>query len=187
MCEFENRCLNNDKCYRCTNLVLLKLPEDKFKKKRQIETSNNKKTDKDSWKDLEESMVQKLKQVPTMQEVRRTRGSGNQWFETGDVIDSILKLECKERAGNNLKGGDKSISIKRDWLIKSKEEARVDNKTMALPFRFKDDDSTYIIMQDFDIIELVNLLKTYKNDNKIKDMEISLLKEKLNNKLNYKE
>ena len=29
-CEFENRCLNISKCYRCYGESLLKLPEDKI-------------------------------------------------------------------------------------------------------------------------------------------------------------
>jgi hypothetical protein len=32
-CEFENRCLNNSRCFRCFGQTLLKLPEDKYKTK----------------------------------------------------------------------------------------------------------------------------------------------------------
>lgn len=181
-CEFENRCLNSSKCFRCFNEALLKLPEDKFKaKQRKTKVFSHKKANEDnSWEGLEEDMVQELNKVPTIQEARRSRGSGNTWFEKGDVLHSILNLECKERTGNDLKGGDKSLSVKKSWLTKAKEEASNDDRIMALPFRFKGDDVNYIIMEAYDIIELVNMIRAYQQDNDIKAKEIQLLKEKLN-------
>ena len=56
------------------------------------------------------------------------------WFEKGDIVDSILHPECKERKGNELKSGEKSISIKREWLEKAAEECKFEDKTMCLPF-----------------------------------------------------
>lgn len=181
-CEFENRCLNTSKCFRCFNNSLLKLPEDKKKKtyKKQNKVYDKRKADsEESWKDLEQTMADKLNAVPTMKEVKRSRGSGNQWFEKGDVLDTILKLECKERKGSQLSSGEKSISIKKMWLEKATEEAVEDNKIMALPFRFKNDDKVYIIMEDSSIIDLVNMLKAYKLDNETKANEIAVLKEML--------
>ena len=180
-CPYENRCLNSgNKCFRCYGESLLKLPEDKIRKKNSKVKTVFKKTVADSdnsWEDLEQTMADKLNNIPTMKEVaRRSRGSGNQWFEKGDVLDTILKMECKERAG------EKSFSIKRLWLEKAKEEAIDDNKIMALPFRFKGDNKVYIIMQDDDIIELVNLIKAYRTDNESKEQEIILLKEELKKK-----
>ena len=180
-CEFKNRCLNSSNCFRCYNLNLLKLPEDKFKKRNnQKKIFDNKKANaENSWEGLEEDMVRELNNVPSIVEARRSRGSGNTWFEKGDVLHSILKLECKERTGNELKGGDKSISIKKSWLTKATEEAVSDDRIMALPFRFKGDDINYIIMEASNIIELVNMIRSYQQDNDIKAKEIQLLKEKL--------
>lgn len=182
-CEFENRCLNNSKCYRCYGESLLKLPEEKvfnkYKKKQVYDKS--KAGAKDSWKDLEQSVANKLNAMPTIQEVRRSRGSGNTWFEKGDVLDEILNLECKERKGNDLTGGDKSFTIKRSWLEKAAHEASIEGRITALPFRFKNDENIYIIMQDCNIIELVNMCKTYKHECEIKAKELELLKEQLKN------
>lgn len=180
-CEFKNRCMNNTNCYRCNNQNLLKLPEDKFKKKqKKTKVFDNKKANEDnSWEGLEEDMVRELNNVPSIVEARRTRGSGNTWFEKGDVLHSILKLECKERTGSELSGGDKSISIKKSWLTKATEEAVDDDRIMALPFRFKGDDVNYIIMEASNIIELVNMVRAYEKDNDIKAKEIKLLKERL--------
>ena len=181
-CEFKNRCSNNSNCFRCYNLALLKLPEDKFKRSKKKVFDNRKAQSDNSWEDLEEDMVRELNSVPTIVEARRARGSGNQWFEKGDVLHSILKLECKERTGNELTGGDKSISIKKSWLTKATEEAIDDDRIMALPFRFKGDEVNYIIMEASNIIELVNMIRSYQQDNDIKAKEIQLLKEKLINK-----
>lgn len=179
-CEFELRCLNNSKCFRCFNESLLKLPEDKFKnKQKKTKIYDKRKADADnSWEDLEQDMVDGLNKVPTMTEARRARGSGNTWFEKGDVLHSILKLECKERTGSELQGGDKSISIKKSWLDKAEEEAINDDRIMALPFRFKSDEKNYIIMEACNIIELVNMIRAYQIDNDMKAKEIQLLKEK---------
>lgn len=188
-CEYELRCLNNSKCFRCFNQRLLKLPEDKFKNKFKKNKVHSTKVanSKDSWKDLEQTMADELNKVPTMQEVRRSRGSGNTWFEKGDVLDEILNLECKERKGNELKGGDKSISIKKSWLDKADEEATMERRITALPFRFKGEDKIYIIMQAFNIAELVNMCKAYKHDNEVKTKEIQLLKQQLKEQQEVKE
>lgn len=182
-CEYKNRCLNSSKCFRCFNETLLSLPEDKFKnKQKKTKNFDNKKANvENSWEGLEEDMVNELNKVPTMQEARRARGSGNTWFEKGDVLHSLLKLECKERTGNELSGGDKSISIKKSWLTKAEEEAVADDRIMALPFRFKTDDVNYIIMEACNIINLVTMIKAYEQDNDMKAKEIQLLKEQLRN------
>lgn len=180
-CEFENRCLNSDKCYRCFGEALLKLPEDKQKnknKKNKIHDNRVANAD-DSWKDLEQSVADKINTVPTMKEARRSRMSGALWFETGDVVDNILHPECKERKGNQLKSGEKSISIQRGWLTKAKKECQDTEKVMVLPFRFKGDDDIYAIFDMDDINQLVTNAKAYMYDNDMKALEIEELKERL--------
>lgn len=179
LCEFENRCLNTSKCFRCYGESLLKLPEDKFAKKNNKKQTYKNSNKEDSWNTLEEDMVDKLNNVPNIQQARRSRGSGNTWFEKGDVLDTFVTMECKERKGTELKSGEKSMSIKREWLEKAAEEASHNDRVMALPFRFKGDDKVYIIMEDSDIIELINTLKAYQRDNDVKSREVELLKEKL--------
>lgn len=177
-CEYELRCQNTNKCYRCFDQKLLKLPEDKQKNKNsktkvfRHEVANA----EDSWKDLEQNVADSLKKVPTMQEVRRSRRSGALWFEQGDVVDSILHPECKERTGNELKSGEKSISIQRGWLEKASLECQNTNKLMCLPFRFKGDEQIYNIMKFEDIAELVTMMKAYMMDNEAKAKEIEALK-----------
>lgn len=174
-CEFESRCLNNSKCFRCYGESLLKLKTDKFSKKEK--TLSYKEANKDnSWETLEEEMVYKLNNIPNIQQARRSRGSGNTWFEKGDVLDMFVTMECKERKGNTLKSGEKSMSIKKEWLDKATEEASHNDRVMALPFRFKGDNKSYIIMESSSIIELINTLKAYQLDNDSKTREMELLK-----------
>ena len=178
-CEFENRCLNSSKCFRCFGESLLKLPEDKFKKNSTKKNTYKDANKKNSWEGLENSITDKLNNVPNIQQARRSRGSGNTWFEKGDVLDTFATMECKERKGNELKSGEKSMSIKKEWLEKASEEASHNDRVMALPFRFKGDDRNYIIMEDNDIIDLITTLKAYQRDNDVKTREVELLKEKL--------
>jgi len=178
-CEYELRCLNNDKCYRCFNHALLKLPEDK----KRIQPGRSKIRDKsksgndDSWKDLEQKTADALNNVPTIKEARRSRASGALWFEKGDVVDEILHPEDKERKGRSLKSGDKSISIQRSWLEKAKEEVNGTDKIMCLPFRFKEDDKEYVILDLNDLGILISNMKAYMMDNQAKEKEIIALKE----------
>lgn len=178
-CEFENRCLNNTKCFRCFGESLLKLKEDKFSKSKNKRNTYKNGNKDNSWEGLEDAMVDKLNTIPTIQKARRSRGSGNTWFEKGDVLDTFVTMECKERKGNELKSGEKSMSIKREWLEKASQEASHNDRVMALPFRFKGDNKNYIIMEDNDIIQLITTLKAYQNDNDAKSREMELLKEKL--------
>ena len=181
-CAYESSCLNYGKCFRCDNQSLLKLKGQKGQRKTAgLFSSHDNKTAQanDSWKDLEQQVADKLNNIPTMQEARRSRASGALWFEKGDIVDTILHPECKERKGNELKSGEKSISIKREWLEKAADECKFEDKTMCLPFRFKGDENIYCIFRNDDIAELITMMKTYMLDNELKDKEIERLKKEL--------
>ena len=167
-CEYQSICRNSDKCYRCFDHALLNIKG--YKKKSRISELTNFRDNKaanadDSWKDLEQQVANSLNRIPTIEEARRSRASGALWFETGDIVDSILHPECKERKGTDLKGGDKSISIKKEWLTKAAQECIFENKTMCLPFRFKGDDQIYTIFRHEDISSLITTMKAYMIDN----------------------
>lgn len=181
-CEYESVCQNSDKCYRCSGQRLLSIPGQKGRRKVSdiIKKVDNKTANADnSWEDLEQQVADKLNNIPTIQEARRSRASGALWFEKGDIVDSILHPECKERKGSELKSGEKSMSIKREWLEKAADECRFTDKTMCLPFRFKGDDTIYCIFKNDDVAELITTMKSYIRDNKLKDIEIERLKKKL--------
>lgn len=178
-CEYESVCQNSDKCYRCSEQRLLSIKGQAVKKKiSEIVGKTNHKTAQadNSWEDLEQKVADKLNNVPTIQEARRSRASGALWFEKGDIVDSILHPECKERKGSELKTGEKSMSIKKEWLEKAAEECQFTDKVMCLPFRFKGDSNIYCIFRNDDIAELITTMKSYMRDNELKDMEIERLK-----------
>lgn len=186
-CEYELTCQNNDKCLRCINQRLLKLPKkpwEKSKKRTSIvkQHSSKEQNAKNSWENLEQEVADSLSNVPSIQDARRSIRSGALWFEKGDIVDEILHPECKERTGRQLKSGDQSISIQKQWLEKAAEECKGTSKHMCLPFRFKGDDKIYTIFEHNDIAELVTTMKAYIRDNEMMSEEIKVLKEKLNGK-----
>ena len=180
-CEFENRCQNTRFCYRCFNESMLKLPEDKQRQKYKKKTIHNQKTAQadNSWEDLEDQVALKLNQVPNIKEARRSRASGALPFEKGDIVDSLLHPECKERKGSELKTGAKSMSIKKEWLEKAKEEVKHSDKRMCLPFRFKEDDAIYVIMDFEDLADLTQTAKAYIHEEEVLRTENNLLRKEI--------
>lgn len=176
MCEYEDRCLNNDKCLICTKHRLLKLPEDKKKlsmqsKARVVQKKKDCNEDSsESWKDLESAVASRLSAVPTvrqyndMRESRRQVRSGAIWFMPGDVTDTVVLSECKERSTITAKG-EKTITIPRGWLTKIHEEAESDGKYPSFMFRYKNDETIYSI-NEFDVLcDMVLEIKYLRNDN----------------------
>lgn len=181
-CEYESSCMNKDKCFRCYDLSLLKLKHDQRKSFASKVSTQKDRNAKDSWKNLEQDVANKINNIPTITEARRSRMSGALPFETGDIVDDILHPECKERTPNKLKSGEHSMSIKKEWLEKAKDECKFTDKTMCLPFRFKGDKNIYCIFDMDDIASLVTTAKAYIRDNELKSIELKRLKEQLERK-----
>lgn len=179
-CPYELTCLNKTKCYKCYDLSLLKLPKEKKSSFKAKETNYADANKSDSWKDLEQRVADRLNQIPSAKEARRSRMSGALPFEKGDIVDDILMPECKERIGNMAADGSiKSFTIKREWLEKAKNEATEKNRTMTLPFRFKGDEHIYAVTEFEDIATLVTMYKSIANTNNILEAQLEVMKEKL--------
>ena len=83
-CLYESTCLNSDKCYRCVDQKLLKLKGMKGQQKTAglLNPNNTKIAQSDnSWEDLEQQVANKLNNIPTVQEARRSRASGAEIFK----------------------------------------------------------------------------------------------------------
>ena len=91
-CEYESSCLNNTKCFRCNNKKLLKLAHEKQKQKRAMSNQKDRNAE-DSWKSLEQDVANKINRIPKIEDARRSIASGSLWFETGDIVDTILHPE----------------------------------------------------------------------------------------------
>lgn len=163
-CDYQNRCINSEKCLRCSNFQFLKLPED-IEREIAQKKAKNKRTDyskdsKKSWNNMEQEVANNLNAIPTTKQYmsahRQPRSGAISGLE-GDIIDDILLIECKERASEV--SGKKSITIKKDWLDKIDKEAKSNGKTPCFCFRYKDDSEIYAIIN---YKEITNLITNYK-------------------------
>lgn len=83
-CEYENVCMNNTKCYRCSDQKLLKLKGQKGQRKTAglLDSFDNKTANADnSWEDLEQQVADSLNNIPTITQARRSRASGAETFK----------------------------------------------------------------------------------------------------------
>lgn len=74
-CEYESSCLNSKSCFRCSDKSLLKLKHEKRKSIASQSTQKDRSAD-DSWKSLEQDVANKINNIPTIAEARRSRASG---------------------------------------------------------------------------------------------------------------
>lgn len=89
---------------------------------------------------------------------RRVANSGATMFQKGDIITDNFLLEAKTKTTSS-----KSISIKKDWLIKNKREALSMSKPYnALVFNFGPDDDNYYIIDELLFQELLDYLEKSK-------------------------
>lgn len=81
------------------------------------------------------------KQVAKILGGKQQSNSGATPFYKGDVINKDWLIECKTKTSTS-----RSFSIKKEWLIKNKEEAFAMNRLhSALCFDFGDNDRYYVI------------------------------------------
>ncbi|MCK9470241.1 MAG: hypothetical protein M0Q88_00615 [Bacilli bacterium] len=75
---------------------------------------------------------------------RRVANSGATMFQKGDIITDSFLLEAKTKTTSS-----KSISIKKEWLIKNKREALSMSKPYnALVFNFGPDEENYYVINE---------------------------------------
>jgi len=82
---------------------------------------------------------------------KRQPNSGATMFMPGDIVTEDWQLECK-----TCEKSQKSFSIKKDWLVKNKEESVLSGKQYtALVFNFGPDEDNYAIVD----LQTFNLMK----------------------------
>lgn len=165
-CEYYLRCQNNQRCLMCgPTQRLLKLPEDsqRLKNQQRQKTGFNQKaglTSDDSWKHLEQSVANDVNAIPTYREAARQVRSGGLWFMPGDVDDTDIRIECKERDIVNAKG-QKNFSISKDVLDKIIEEAKMDQKFPGMVFRYKGEEDRFAVMPWEELLALLHQFKAH--------------------------
>lgn len=84
---------------------------------------------------------------------KTTANSGATMFDKGDLKTDQFLIECKTKTSNS-----ESISIKKEWLDKLKDESLfMKKKYEALIFNFGPDSKNYAIID----LELFNILQEY--------------------------
>ncbi|MNP12121.1 hypothetical protein D3C76_1043410 [compost metagenome] len=180
-CEYYQRCKRSTDCLMCgPDKRLLTLPEDKGRKQHRAKAVQNTVTSvtNNTGATLEDYVRDNLNNVPTIREywAKRQAGSGNIWFMPGDVADTVLLAECKERLETNSKG-EKQITITKLMLDKITGEAKMLSKYPALPFRIKGDDKTYIINEFGVLCEMVHEIKVLRHENQVVAQERDMWKD----------
>lgn len=167
-CPYLGRCKRGpNSCYRCADLSLLSLPEDKTRKQRQRKAATLKTTNAykkaPSHRQLEMETAAELSAVPAAveMETRRNPGSGNVDGRPGDNLDDILALEDKERTPQ---GGVKSIAVQKVWLEKTISEFKGTGKFPAVSFRFKGDDEKFVFMSFQTLLEMAHTIKYLRTE-----------------------
>lgn len=91
---------------------------------------------------------------------RRSKNSGATMFDKSDVSTDKFNLECKTKTSHS-----DSISIKKEWFEKNKQEAMFMNKPYsAIVFNFGPDEENHYIIDEYLFIELLNHLNTLEEN-----------------------
>lgn len=86
---------------------------------------------------------------------KQSSNSGATPFQKGDVKTSVVLIEAKTTTSPK-----SSFSIKKDWLLKNKEEAFAMNRHYsALAFNFGPDEENYYIIDEKLFKKLLNFLQ----------------------------
>jgi hypothetical protein len=91
---------------------------------------------------------------------RRSKNSGATMFDKSDVSTNKFNLECKTKTTHS-----ESISIKKEWFDKNKQEAMFMNKPYsAIVFNFGPDEENHYIIDEYLFLELLAHLNTLEED-----------------------
>lgn len=98
-------------------------------------------------------------------DAKRQANSGALWYAKGDIKTQDYLMECKERGTLNARG-EKTISIPKEWLTKQEHEAFQENRHYwVIPFRYKNDDSIYLVKSFDHEIEMYQEIRNLQEEN----------------------
>lgn len=91
---------------------------------------------------------------------RRSKNSGATMFDKSDVSTDKFNLECKTKTSHS-----DSISIKKEWFEKNKQEAMFMNKPYsAVVFNFGPDEENHYIIDEYLFQFLLDKLNELEED-----------------------
>lgn len=167
LCPHYKECVNNSHCMNCDGELLYKPSKKEHKETRQ--KRKGQKTEKKAVNSLNKTIKKKIEKAYNKNKQKLTPNSGAGHIK-GDSIASDLILEMKER-NKVLKGGNKSISIQKEWLDKLRKEAS--GKYYSLVFSFGENEEDLYAIIDYntlsemysDIVYLKERLNELENNN----------------------
>lgn len=153
-CKLSAECANHEKsCFQCFNFKYYKA----HKERKGISPRSTPKKEIKEGMDFENRGTKKYNNAIKFAKdsARRQLNSGALHYALGDMITeeelTASLSEFKER-GSTTARGEKTISIKKEWLEKLKEEAKKMNRDYYfLPFSYKGSDTDYVAME-YDIL-----------------------------------
>lgn len=175
-CIYEQECANVGKaCFKCFDFSLYKAP----KQVKGLQPKSTTKKEKKEGMDFENRGTNAYNKVirQSKDAARRQIASGALHFALGDMITeeelTASLSEFKERGSIDGKGA-KSISIKKEWLDKLKEEARQMGKEYYfLPFSYKNSDTDYVALEYNILLSYIQTIQQLAEENRLlrKQME----------------
>lgn len=91
---------------------------------------------------------------------KRTPNSGATPWSKSDVLSDKFAIECKTKTTSS-----ESISIKKEWFSKQKQEAAFMGKPYsAVVFNFGPDEENHYIIDEYLFLELLTHLNTLEED-----------------------
>lgn len=94
------------------------------------------------------------KQVSKTLGARKVANSGAGMFQKGDVQSNNILFECKTKTSPS-----KSITVKKEWFDKNKEEALFSNKDHSvIVFNFEPNGTNYYVLEENDFLLVQDVL-----------------------------
>ena len=174
-CPHYKVCKNNIRCMDCDGESLFLSEKKEFKKSSGLGRKGEK-TEKKAVKKTNNYVKKSIERAYKQKATSLTPNSGAGKIK-GDALSYDLMQEMKER-NHELKGGNKSISIQKEWLEKLEREAYQAGKPYyLLPFTFGEEEKKIYAILDYDVImgiyaDLVYLKETQEIlERKIEELE----------------
>jgi hypothetical protein len=176
-CPYFHECRNAQKaCFKCFQFNMYR----PLKEKKRLQHKSLKRKEKKAGMEFEKQGTQKYNQAVRFarQVAHRQLASGALAFAPGDMVTeeelTAALAEFKERSSVNARG-EKYITIHKKWLDKLKEEAKLMGRDYYfLPFRFKDGDKDYVVLEYDLLLSYVQTIQMLVEQIKLLQKQLSV-------------
>ena len=159
-CPYTERCSNNDKCYLCDDYRLLKLPKDSWGSKYRKRASR----EKPGWRGLEQQTADSLNALPTAREAH-IKLRKRDVFGLKEVHKKLIETKVEWEPGPTETSGKKSTTVYEKDLRYFSAQAFKQGVPFLEAFRYKDDETVYILIDYEHIVDATTMLKFLLDEN----------------------